>query len=1668
MTELEKKKNNLIRCSIRQREKTMNKHLQHLLQIIQQDKSLTADQKNAALKSLKDADKELEVTAFKLDRTEKVKQTTAVLLEETIAELEQKRKAVEEQNRELEIEAALEKIRSRSLAMHKSEELQEVATTIYERLHDLKIEMDFANLLSLIEGSKDYHVWVSGLSKPIRIPFNDFTEVQRIYNGLMERREELFTHTFSGEMRNEYYQFLLQQTDLGKNLPEAQKKHLLESPFNTASLAVTRNTCIQLVRLSDKAFSKEENGILKRFAKVFEQTYTRFLDLQKAEAQAREAKIEAALERVRSRTMAMQRSEELPNAALLMFQQLQALGVSQFACSFNIWDDDRKASTCWGAREDALAPPFKTSSSKDIFVHILEAAQRGEQLFIAEQRGEELETHYRYMMTIPEVKVIAEELSKHGLSFPTFQIVHCAFFSQGYLMFITYERVPEAHDIFKRFGKVFDQTYTRFLDLQKAEAQAREATIEAALERVRSRSMGMQKSEELKEVIQVTYDQLVHLNIHVDQAGFVMDYKESEGWNLWVATNLEAPSKQHIPYFESKNWNLFLEAKEKGLDFYALTLTFEEKNKFFQKCGEYIPGMPEETMQAIYSYPGLAMSVVLLNNVCLYIDNLLGTPYSDAENATLIRFGKVFEQTYTRFLDLQKAEAQAREAKIEVSLERVRASAMAMHNSEDLTNTIKVFYQQIGLLSETPRRCGIDIIDKDTHSVEISSMNTTEEGKPLEAIGKILLKGHRVLEGIYDNWLLQKEYYPVLKDDEIREYYDFVRPHVGYPDYIQDEVHYGHFFSFPEGCIYVWTTKGLSEDELKIYRRFTSVFSLTYKRYKDLLHAEAQAREAQIEAALERVRSRSMAMQKSEELRDVIQVVFQQFQELNFKLDAASFNLDYRESDDLNAWIASSVLTYPTKILVPYIDNDVIKMHKEAKEKRLDFSTGTVSFEEKSKFWEHFFNHAPVPPERQQYILSAPGFATSLVLMSNVSLFIVNYAGIPFSEGENAILKRFGKVFQQTYTRFLDLQKAEAQAREAQIEAALEKVRGKAMAMHNSNDLMATAGVVFTELRRLGINSFRGGVGLINNKESRTVKMYSAISSQEGDTLSLPGTIILEGHPVLSKIWDCLIDQSDYFPVLKGELLESYYSKISSTFKVPLTQSKYNEEHGCFLIFSGGAFYVWSEKPYTEAEIRILHRFKTIIDLTFRRYIELQKSEANALEAVRSASLDRVRAEIASMRTTADLEKITPLIWKELTILGIPFARCGIFIMDEKEEMIHTFLSTPDGKAIAAFHLSYTSSPFVDAIDKWRAKKIHVTHRDAEGFSALADSFVKEGQIATREQYLSTVPKDGLYLHYVPFLQGVLYVGNTTSLSGDSLHLVQSVADAFSTAYARYEDFNKIESAKAQVEKTLVDLKLAQSQLVQSEKMASLGELTAGIAHEIQNPLNFVNNFSEVNTELIKEIQDERRKTQDKRDEKLEDELLQDIVQNQEKINHHGKRAADIVKGMLQHSRSSSGVKEPTDINALADEYLRLAYHGLRAKDKSFNAELKTDFDESIGNINIIPQDIGRVILNLITNAFYVVNEKAKQNIAGYEPTVSVSTKKDGNKVLISVKDNGNGIPEHVKEKIFQPFFTTKPTGQGTGLGLSLSYDIVKAHGGELRAETQEGAGSEFVISLPF
>jgi signal transduction histidine kinase len=361
---------------------------------------------------------------------------------------------------------------------------------------------------------------------------------------------------------------------------------------------------------------------------------------------------------------------------------------------------------------------------------------------------------------------------------------------------------------------------------------------------------------------------------------------------------------------------------------------------------------------------------------------------------------------------------------------------------------------------------------------------------------------------------------------------------------------------------------------------------------------------------------------------------------------------------------------------------------------------------------------------------------------------------------------------------------------------------------------------------------------------------------------------------------------------------------------------------------------------------------------------------------------------------------------------------------------------------------------------------------DQKRFSALCFTSGEEivmGDLQNEyHNYLQQVPvpmqgKQPVSLIYLPLkvkdkILGVITVQSfeKNAYSDYHLYMLRTIAIYAAIALENAESYIKLNQ-------TVESLQNTQRQLIQSEKMASLGELTAGIAHEIQNPLNFVNNFSEVNEELMVELQDEVRAGN------TADVLTLAIAinENLKKTIHHGRRADSIVKGMLQHSRIDGGKKELTDINALADEYLRLSYHGLRAKDKTFNSVLETHFDPSIKPVNIVQQEIGRVLLNLLNNAFYAVHEKKKTSDSNYEPTVSVSTVVNDDHISIKVKDNGNGIPKKVMDKIFQPFFTTKPTGEGTGLGLSLSYDIIKAHRGELKVDTKENEGAEFIISIP-
>ena len=1463
-------KNNLI----------MNPNLQKITDFLQQSEYLSVEERASLAKAVKDAESEMAISAFKLDRTEKVKRTTAILLEETIEELEKKREAVEAQNRELEIEFSLERVRTVAMGMRKPGDLLSICEILFAELHTMgfgELRNAMINIHNDEKGSfLNYDFSESAGATVTTILYTSHPATENLVKKVRSATDAFAEFVINGDELDQWreYRKSMGEQDDPKLNNIGQLSYYFFS-IGTGAIGIS----------TYEPISEEKRNVLKRFRNVFELAYRRYLDVTLAEAQAREAQIEAGLERFRSRMLGMQKSSELEETTTVMHKQMSALGIVPEGAMVSIVVIDKKTDTAiqWVVSDSALVRPPEGELRIPMNEHpqliiSYEAWKRKEPLLIRDISGEEL-----------------DDLRDYFLSLPSFQKL---------------------------------------------------------------------KSE-------------------IDQ------WPERLVWSEASFSN--------------------------------------------------------GTLGLIYTAP-------------------LQQPTLDI----LVRFSKVFDLTYTRFLDIQKAEEQAREAQIQLALERVRARTMAMQRSDEMAETAAILFEQFIALGEMPERMAIEIVNEAEHVFEIWA--TEHGGKQFNSVIKTSLDEPYVMQKMYMAWKERNKSITIdLQGNELEEYFQYLKKmKLPVDRKIFGKRRVQNVATFSRGILTIITPEPRPRETIDILERFAAVFDGTYTRFLDLQKAEAQIREAQIEAALERVRARTMAMQHSDELAEASFLLDSQVRALGIKTRGCAFNI-YGENESTE-WFSSEMGTMP--------------VYKTPREKFFlrYFEEGQTG---KSIYVESFEGDACA--DHYDYLCTLPVMGEALKKMiesggsfpeqqtDHVTYFKYGYLLFitlePVPEAHD-IFKRFAKVFEQTYTRFLDLQKAEAQAREAQIESALEKVRGRAMAMHNSNDLSVTASLVFTELRKLGINPLRCGVGLLVN-ENHKAQLYSATSSAAGDSLSLVGWVELSGHPVLQGIYDNWLKQEDYFPELTGEQLKLYYEKLLSGLSLPSVPdwTKGEKQYGHFLTFSVASLYAWSDTPYDESEIKILKRFASVIDLTFRRYIELQKSEAQAREAIKASSLDRVRAETASMRTTDDLERITPLIWNELTTQGVPFTRCGVFIMDQQQEQIHTFLSKPDGKAIAAFHLPYNTAQttFRNLVEYWQKKQMYKEHWDEAAFINWTRNLVNSGAIAPTEKYVTGHHPTNLDLHFLPFLQGMLYVGNDNPLNEDELHLVQNLADAFSTAYARYEDFNKLESAKTQIEKTLVDLKQAQAQLVQAEKMASLGELTAGIAHEIQNPLNFVNNFSEVSTELLDEMKDELAAG----NWQLAAELAEDVKQNLEKITHHGKRADAIVKGMLQHSRSSSGVKEPTDINALADEYLRLAYHGLRAKDKSFNATMKTDFDESIGTINIIPQDIGRVILNLITNAFYSVTEKNNRltkdltGLNNYEPTVSLRTKRTNGRVEVFIKDNGNGIPQNVLDKIFQPFFTTKPTGQGTGLGLSMSFDIVKAHGGELKADTIVGEYAEFIIQLP-
>lgn len=1633
-------------------------------------------------------------SSFPDTKTEKVGNLAMENIENIAAENQQlrdtiKRRTVElkNKNRELEIEAALERVRSRAMAMQHSDELAILVATVFRELN--KLDFSLASCIIWIHSpaNKANALWIASeeMNKPARplqiVPFYPpfFTSIVAAWKA----KDPKWVFSLSGTEKKKFQTLFLKHYP---ELPEALKKPVRENKQIFFSASFNNFGALEVV--ANEPLTNEKFDILHRFGKVFNSSYTRFNDLKKAEARAREARIEAALERIRSVSMAIQKSDELLDIIHTVFGEWKKLGLELYECNINLLDRSKKEWTNWGTGigEAALPRSFLFPWFDDPFVNQLyEDTCAGLSYRTYKMEGKDKSRFLKSMFTKTEFKNSPKEYQDALYSIPRFYLTH-AYIQYGSMDIVGAEPPPEPTiDILKRFAKVFEQAYTRYLDVVQAETQAREAQIQLALERVRARTMAMQKSDELRQVVSVLFEQIKSLGFDAFMSTIVLYDKETRAYDCLLASHVQAelPDIYRVPYFENRFMKKFTDAFGERVLYKVLDLSGKDKQNYdrhlFTKTD--FKNLPEESKRMMQSVKSCQLCCAYMAYGC--VEAIGNEPLKESEALILQRFAKVFEQTYTRFLDLKKAEAQAREAQIEASLERIRAKTMAMHNSEDVSTAIAVLFTELDKLGIENVRCGIAIIHQNK-TMEVWSVTNVNDGITVKAAGSFDMNAHQLWQLLFDVWHNRAGFmHYFLEGKEKDEYIAILNNTTSYlsqpiPDMPDMDFQSYHF---EEGAIWTFSKKPHTAEEQQVMKRFTAVFSLTFRRYQDLQKAEAQARESQIQLALERVRSRAMAMHHTDELSEVLSVLFEQFDVLDISpvytflsfIDPEKNEFTYRQTgrggkrviaqqtisldamdiwkDVVDKWKAANYDTVETMHVPKEQVPEVFEVYKNifdalpegAKVYREDFPDGIYSAIAASKFGHLGYDHY-----RQS------------------------------TEEEKAILLRFNTEFVRLYQRFLDLQKAEAQAREAQIELSLERVRAKAMAMHHSDELSDVLSILFGQFDVLGINPVHAHlslVDLVNNtftfrmtgKAGKRVLAKQIINDASWDLWkelresfikNTPGHVQTLHFPKESvlQIWKIFDEVISTIPKEYRPLPEDFPNGM------------YTTEGFCKFGTIGFQHY----REATDEEKEIVRKFATEFGRLYQRFLDLQKAEAQAREAQIEAALERVRSRTMSMQQSDELPEAANNLFLQVQALGIPAWSAGYCIWENEDRSSASLNMSSEGVLQKPFSLPCIGEGynFYDAYKN--GESFYVAELGGE---ALVKHYQFMRTLPVVGEVLDGIINAGFQLptfqifHIVYFTHGYLMF-ITYEAVPDAWDIFRRFGKVFEQTYTRFLDLQhkeiqavRLKEEKEKLEQTLGELQVTQKQLIQSEKMASLGELTAGIAHEIQNPLNFVNNFSDVSNELLDEMKHELEKGN------KEDAIaiVENVKQNLEKILHHGKRADAIVKGMLQHSRISSGHKEMTDINLLADEYLRLAYHGLRAKDKSFNATMKTDFDKTIGNIHIIPQDIGRAILNLINNAFYAVDEKTKSGVENYEPTVSVNTKKNNGKVEIRVKDNGNGIPQKVLAKIFQPFFTTKPTGQGTGLGLSLSYDIVKAHGGELKVETMEGESSEFVISLP-
>jgi signal transduction histidine kinase len=1143
---------------------------------------------------------------------------------------------------------------------------------------------------------------------------------------------------------------------------------------------------------------------------------------------------------------------------------------------------------------------------------------------------------------------------------------------------------------------------------------------------------------------------------------------------------------------------------------------------------------------------------------------------------------KVAEQT----ADLKKKNL---ELEIEAATERIRSRAMAMEKPDDIWKVLGVIKNEIEAFEMGNISTWLFTFTEDGKVIHREMADYNLDGEVQDNHSVFDPNKYSAAKKVVDKW--GKDFFSLkFEGESLLDYLDSVSEID--PEQTQNfrqAIEAGHITefwqhcsSFSKGIIGISFIETPPEKARQVVVKVTEAFGLAYKRYEDLQQAEKRRKAAELEAAVERVRAHAMGMQEPNDIMHVLNVMKEEVDK--FELGNIATWIWTKDDDGMITQWDISEVTEEGNLVNFNLKFDINKwpeVNRHAKEWKKGKKYYALNWRGK-KLQDIVDEVGEVDPESGKFFQEAVDSGHIKDYWHAAAPFSKGVVGLDFTSAPpdttEAILLKMSSAFDMAYQRFEDLQKAEAQTREAQINLAVERVRARALAMFESTEILEVVKKLRDEMMGLNIpNVTAAAIHLREPDGMYRVWDLTSITIDDGE-IHAPVDIrydLEDTHPdfFMRKIWN---NTSDYFVVVQ-ELAELKHTiqwrrdngqteAANEMEKLSKSSSIERAYHPTVPLENGRLNIDTLDSPTPEVET-ILKKMAGAFDLAYKRFEDLKKSEKQAYESKVEASLERVRGMAAAMNHSDDLVQIAEEMFKELEIITINPLRYGLGMIDGETKEAELWASTvDDGHYLDKLGvLPLTWHPMLQqAFVAWEAQHEEVIY-ELKG-AELNDYYREIGKVNPGIPNLDKLkdPDTDIvqFASFFPFKTGALYAFTAGKPGEEGRTILKRFANVFEQAHIRYDDLQTAEKQARQIREerdrladTLMELRAAQDQLVQQEKLASLGQLTAGIAHEIKNPLNFVNNFSDVSLELVEEIRDEVRRMTEDRGREIEKgdtpllrgdgdpsfdgsargvsggaksdnqnditetdtnsvntplnplsrgevglshdpdlilEILDDIETNLKTIHKHGTRADSIVKSMLQHSRGGDGIMEPTSLNPLIKEYVNLAFHGMRAGKEPINVDIDLQLDDEVGEVPLIAEDFSRVILNLTNNAFDAMKEKMTgdgrpetgekspleesveaersrgvSSVEAYQPKLTVRTHQAEKTVTIEIEDNGSGIPGEMKDKILQPFFTTKKGTQGTGLGLSITNDILKAHGGEIAIESVEGEKTRFIINIP-